>query len=77
MSGKLQVFYDNEYLFSATLRKNPSYHYFPFTLRVRDKWDRVICISGFNTALSAKEYLENEFPGARWFTQRGYVKDDD
>ena len=77
MSGKIQVFYDNEYLFSATLRRNKAHDIFPFTLRIRDERDRIIYIGGFETALSAKEFLENYLPNARWFTHRGYVEDEE
>ena len=78
MSGKLQVFYDNEYLFSATLRRNKEGFLFPFTLRIRNQYDRVIYIGGFETARSAKGFLES-YPTirARWFTHCGYVEDDD
>lgn len=78
MSGKLQVFYDNEYLFSAVLRRNKAGAVFPFTLRIRDEYDNVVYIGGFETARSAKGFLET-YPTthARWFTHRGYVEDND
>ena len=79
-SGKLQVFYDNEFLFSATLRK---VGHDEFVLRIYDENNDIIYKRTFCSAEKAKSFLENfkieddyGFYRCRWYTERGFVCDE-
>lgn len=74
MTGKLQTFYDADFWYYATLRRNKEGAAFPFTLRIRDR-GKMIFIGGFFSALEAKNFLEHYDESARWYTDRGYVED--
>ncbi len=73
--GKLQVFGDNEFLYSATLRRCASAYHQYFELRIFDDCGKLIFLDNFASASAAKERLENYDNRCRWYTERGYVCD--
>lgn len=77
MQGKLQTFYCTNYWFTATLRRNKTGEFHPFTLRVRDERNgRLLFCGGYSSAIEAKRFLERYGgPDARWYTEKGMVED--
>ena len=73
--GKLQVFWDNEFLWSATLRHSPHEVLGDYVLRIYNSKGYGLYIGRFETALSAKLFLENYDPDCRWYTALGFVED--
>ena len=78
MVGKLQTFYDADFWYSATLRRNKNGSLHPFTLRIyNDRNGKLLFCGGYSSALEAKRFLERYDGGnIRWYTWRGFVCDN-
>lgn len=73
-NGKLQVFRDIEFKWSATLRYEPHGLLGDYVLRIYTESGYMVYIGRFYSAFRAKEYLLSYDDGMHWYTTRGYVK---
>lgn len=71
--GKLQVFNDIEFHWSATLRFKPHGLLGDYVLRIYNESGYMVYIGRFSSAFLAKEFLLSYDDDMHWYTIRGLV----